>query len=182
MWAFLTLKTTWILFLIMMSHFEVACDSGRRCCDDLHHGAVLGHCRLLYSRTSGRVTGDAPVSYWPICFPTSLYHSQKSLRKVTRPSFLLEFTRGRAKRGHNSSPQNKPMVQFDRTATQASSKFIMVWRNFLEIFLSLQEDIEEKTLSLWTWLNVNSMSDPDKFVNQRYFNKHQRYWINLKFI
>ena len=29
MWAFLTLKTTWILFLIMMSHFEVACDSGR---------------------------------------------------------------------------------------------------------------------------------------------------------
>ena len=35
----------------MMSHFEVACDSGRRCCDDLHHGAVLGHCRLLYSGT-----------------------------------------------------------------------------------------------------------------------------------
>ena len=42
MWAFLTRKTTWILFLMMMSHFEVAaCDSGRRCCDDLHHGAVL---------------------------------------------------------------------------------------------------------------------------------------------
>lgn len=37
-----------------------------------------------------------------------------------------------------------------------------------------EEDIEEKTLSLWTWLNVNSMSDPDKFVNQRYYNQHQR--------
>ena len=51
MWALLTRKTTWILFLIMMSHFEVACDSGRRCCDDLHDGAVLGHCRVLYSGT-----------------------------------------------------------------------------------------------------------------------------------
>ena len=51
MWAFLTLKAILILFLIMMSHFEVACDSGRRCCDDLHHWAVLGHCRLLYSGT-----------------------------------------------------------------------------------------------------------------------------------
>lgn len=37
-----------------------------------------------------------------------------------------------------------------------------------------EEDIEEKTLSLWTWLNVNSMSDPDKFVNQRYYNQHRR--------
>ena len=26
---------------MMMSHFEVAaCDSGRRCCDDLHHGTL----------------------------------------------------------------------------------------------------------------------------------------------
>ena len=71
------------------------------------------------------LTGNAPVSYWPICFPSSLYHSQKSLRKLARPSFLLEFTRVRAKLDHNSSPQNKPMVQFDRTATQASRKFKM---------------------------------------------------------
>ena len=74
------------------------------------------------------------------------------------------------------------MVQLDRRATQASRKFKVARRKSWEIFLSLQEDIEEKTLSLWTWLNVNSMSDPDKFVNQRYFNQHRKYWIYLKFI
>ena len=128
------------------------------------------------------LTGNAPVNYWPICFPSSLYHSQKSLRKLTRPSFLLEFIRVRAKLGHNSFPLTKTIVPFDRTATQASRKFKMAGRKSWEIFLSLQEDIEEKTLSLWTWLNVNAMSDPDKFVNQRYYNQHQRYWIYLKFI
>ena len=66
MWAFLTRKTTWILFLMMMSHFEVAaCDSGRRCYDDLHHGAVLGHCRLLYSGTYWGGAGQLLVNFFP---------------------------------------------------------------------------------------------------------------------
>ena len=44
------------------------------------------HVRILIYRKrasfSGIVTGDAPVSYWPI-------FSQTSLQKLTRPSFLL---------------------------------------------------------------------------------------------
>jgi len=94
MWAFLTRKTTWILFLIMMSHFEVACGSGRRCCDDLHHGAVLGHCHLLYSRTSGMVTGDAPVSYWPIFFPCSFVTVPEFVAKVNSSQFPSRIYKG----------------------------------------------------------------------------------------
>ena len=37
---------------------------------------------------SGIVTGDAPVSYWSIFFPVPS-NSLRSLRKLTRPSFLL---------------------------------------------------------------------------------------------
>lgn len=37
-----------------------------------------------------------------------------------------------------------------------------------------EEEIEDKTTSLWTWLNVVSMSDPDKFVNLRFKNSNQR--------
>ena len=40
-------------------------------------------------KTSGIVTGDAPVSYWPILFPCPQLQSQKSLRKLTCPSFLV---------------------------------------------------------------------------------------------
>lgn len=36
-----------------------------------------------------------------------------------------------------------------------------------------EEDIEDKTISLWTWLNVVSIADPDKFVNLRFNNSHQ---------
>ena len=38
---------------------------------------------------SGIVTGDAPYSYWPICFPGPYKQSQKPLRKSTRSSLFL---------------------------------------------------------------------------------------------
>ena len=38
---------------------------------------------------SGIVTGDPPVSYWPIFFPCPYQQSQKSLRDLTQPRFLL---------------------------------------------------------------------------------------------
>ena len=40
---------------------------------------------------SGMVTGEAPVSYWPI-FSLSLVTVPKALRKLSRPSFLLVFS------------------------------------------------------------------------------------------
>ena len=33
---------------------------------------------------------------------------------------------------------------------------------------TFQKDIEEKTTSLWTWLNVAAMSNPDEYKNMRY--------------
>lgn len=36
-----------------------------------------------------------------------------------------------------------------------------------------EEDIEEKTTALWSWLNVVTMSNPDRFKNMRY-NKNQQ--------
>ncbi|KAJ7389800.1 Myotubularin- protein 2 [Desmophyllum pertusum] len=37
-----------------------------------------------------------------------------------------------------------------------------------------EEDIEDKTTSLWTWLNVVTMSNPDKFINLRYNDNRQQ--------
>ena len=47
--------------------------------------------KLTFAKTSGIVTGDAPVSYW-LFFPYLQGPSQKSLRKLTRPgSSLLKW-------------------------------------------------------------------------------------------
>ena len=45
---------------------------------------------LAFAWTSGTVTGDALVYYWPI-FPCPYWQTQKSLQKLTRPSFLVVF-------------------------------------------------------------------------------------------
>ena len=51
--------------------------------------------KLAFARNSGIVTENVlQVSYWLFLFPCSQKHeSQKSLRKLTRPSFLLVFSR-----------------------------------------------------------------------------------------
>ena len=46
---------------------------------------------------SGVVTGEAPVSYWPI-FSLSLVTFQTSLRKLTWPSFFFSDNRGEGPR------------------------------------------------------------------------------------
>ena len=45
---------------------------------------------------SGVVTGEAPVSYWPI-FSLSLVTFQTSLRKLTWPSFFFPTTEEKAR-------------------------------------------------------------------------------------
>lgn len=44
----------------------------------------------------------------------------------------------------------------------------------ISVWYAFQEDIEEKTTSLWTWLNVVAMSKPDKFKNMRYSKNQQQ--------
>ena len=44
--------------------------------------------------------------------------------------------------------------------------------SFLIFFF--QKDIDGKTCPLWSWLNVVTMSSPDKFVNPRYKSDYDR--------
>ena len=47
-------------------------------------------------------------------------------------------------------------------------------KDFFSMAYALQEDIEDKTISLWTWLNVSTMANPDKFINLRYKESQQQ--------
>lgn len=37
-----------------------------------------------------------------------------------------------------------------------------------------EEEYEDKTISLWTWLNVTTMANPEKFINLRYKEQQQQ--------
>lgn len=60
------------------------------------------------------------------------------------------------------------------------SCIVRVTQNFIfqkeniGLLSSWQEEYEDKTISLWTWLNVTTMANPEKFINLRYKEQQQQ--------
>ena len=71
----------------------------------------------VFAKASGIVSGEAVFSYWPISFSCPQLQSQKSLRKLTRPSFLVYKT-GSLLHGKKSQSQRYETweIQFRRAS------------------------------------------------------------------